>query len=337
MEANRRSDAVRARRSQRSSTSGKPRKDRKRRKSSERSMPPVYSRSGFAYPTATSVSTKTPARVRRKYNVSLDTEGAEVKLPAVPVVSIGWRVVSGLMTVGLLFALYWLWSSPMFTVTEVTLNGISRVDKGDLLARANIIGQPVFAIDPVALQENLRDGVRALEDITITVDYPAEVIFTATERHPVLIWEQAGVTSWWVDSNGVRFAPLGSSDDLVYVEAKAPPPEIFTQDSIEGPGGDEAAGRTDSEQLLLPEMVSGIMFLADYLPEGARMIFHERHGIGWEDPEMGWQVFFGKTLDKMPIRIALYQAISEELIARNRIPVMISIEQVAAPYYRMRN
>jgi hypothetical protein len=338
MEANRRSDLVRARRNQRSSTSSKPRKDRKRKKSSPRSMPPVFSRAGFAYPTTTSTSVKAPAKARRKYNLSLDSAGAEVKLPAVPVVSIGWRVLSGMMTVGLLFALYWLWTAPMFTVAEVTLNGIARVDAGDLLARANVIGQPVFAIDPQELQGNLQESVRALEEITVMVNYPAEVIFEAVERLPVIVWEQAGVTSWWVDINGVRFAPLGTSEDLIYVEAKAPPPQIFTPPQQGTPGKDGATTeKPANEQLLLPEMVSGIMFLAEYLPEGARLMYHEQYGIGWEDPEMGWQVFFGKVLDQMPVRIALYQAISTDLIERNRIPQLISIEQVQAPYYRMRN
>lgn len=336
MEANRRSDIVRARRNQRSNTTAsKPRKDRRSKKTSSRSLPPVYSRAGIAYPTTTSISTKAPAKERRKYNVSLDTAGAEVKLPAIPVVSVGWRVLSGLLTVGLLFALYWIWTAPMFVVEEVTLNGISRVDQGDLLARANIVGKPVFTLDPAALQENLEEHVSALDNITVMVNYPAEVIIEATERQPVMIWEQAGVTSWWVDINGVRFAPLGSSSDLVYVEAKAPPPELFTaQEEVDAAEGDSSQKAADA-QLLAPEMVAGILYLSNYLPEGTQLMFDEKHGIGWEDPEHGWQVYFGKELSQMPVRMALYQTITADLIERNRTPVLISIEQIGAPYYRM--
>jgi hypothetical protein len=336
MDADRRSDIVRARRNKRKYQPGKERKDRKNKLNNSRSMPPVYSRTGIAYPAATSTSKKVRARERRKYNVSLDTTGAEVKLPAIPVVSVGWRVLSGALTLGLLFALYWLWTSPMFLVEEVSLNGISRVDEGDLLARADILGKPVFAIDPQSLQENLAESIRALEQVTVTVNYPAEVIIDAVERQPVIVWEQAGVTSWWVDIDGVRFAPIGSSDNLVYVEAKAPPPPIYAPHQISAEESSDS-GSTTEEQLLRSEMVSGILFLADYLPDGARLMYHERYGIGWEDPEFGWQVFFGKELNQMPVRIALYQAIAENLIGRNRYPVMISIEQVKAPYYRMRN
>jgi hypothetical protein len=336
MDPERRSDIVRARRNKRKYQTGKEPKDRKSKKNSSRTMPPVYSRAGIAYPTTTSTSKKVRARERRKINVSLDTTGAEVKLPAIPVVSVGWRVLSGLLTLGLLAALYWLWTSPMFLVEEVSLNGISRVDEADLLARADILGKPVFGIDPQALQENLAESIRALEDITVTVNYPAEVIIEAVERQPVIVWEQAGVTSWWVDVDGVRFAPIGSSDSLVYVEAKAPPPPIYAPHQVSAGESGENNSSTE-EQLLRPEMVSGILFLAEYLPEGAQLMYHEQHGIGWEDPELGWQVFFGKELNQMPVRIALYQAIAENLIERNRYPVMISIEQVKAPYYRMRN
>jgi hypothetical protein len=333
MEANRRSDLVRARRNKRSSTSSsKPRKDRKSKASSTRSMPPVYSRSGLVYPTTTSVTQKVRARERRKYNVALDSAGAEVKLPAIPIVSIGWRMLSGLMTIGLLFALYWLWTAPMFTVEDITLNGFNRVDQGDLLARANIIGKPVFTLDPQELQASLAENIGALEEITVTVDFPAEVVFEAVECRPVIIWEQAGVTSWWVDINGVRFAPLGSSEGLVYIEAKAPPPQQYSAKTT-----DPADDQQDSDQLLSAQMVEGVLFLADYLPEGSTLMFDEEHGVGWEDPETGWLVYFGKELDQMPVRIALYQAIVDDLGERNRVPVLISIEQVKAPYYRMRN
>jgi len=337
MDANRRSEAVRARRNKRLNQVKTGRKDRRSKQSKARSMPPVYSRTGFVYPTTTSTSKKVRARERRKYNVSLDTAGAEVKLPALPVVSVGWRVLSGALTLGLLFALYWLWSSPMFIVEEVALSGIARVDEGDLLARADVLGKPVFTIDPKTLQANLADSIRALDEITVSVSYPAGVTIEAVERQPVIVWEQAGVTSWWVDANGVRFAPLGSSDGLVYVEAKAPPPTIYVPQQTTAADLEDPSSKKVEEQLLRPEMVSGILFLAGYLPDGAQLMYNEKHGIGWEDPEHGWQVFFGKELDQMPVRIAMYQAVVEDLIERNRIPVLISIEQVKAPYYRMRN
>jgi hypothetical protein len=338
MVANRRSDIVRARRDQRSSTSSKPRKDRKdrkRKKSRSRNVPPMVSRAGMVYTTA--VSSKTRKKTRKRYNVSLDSAGAEVKLPAVPVVSVGWRVLSGVMVAGLLFALYWLWTAPMFTVETVTLNGLGRVDQVELLAKADVLNKPVFLIDPQELQSSLQNSIRALEEMTVMVNFPAEVIFEAVERQPVIVWEQAGVTSWWVDDTGARFAPLGSSEGLVYVEAKAPPPPLPSQE-VEGEEAEESDGKKpESEQLLPPGMVSAILFLADYLPEGAPLIYHEEYGIGWEDPEMEWKVFFGKKLDQMPVRISLYQAILADLEEKNRRPVLISIEQVKAPYYRMRN
>ncbi|MEN8240556.1 MAG: hypothetical protein ABFS17_01445 [Chloroflexota bacterium] len=337
MEANRRSDQVRARRNQRSTSpkARSPRKDDKSKKSRSKSMPPMVSRSGMVYTAA--LPPKARKKNRRQYNVAIDATGAEVKLPAMPALSIGWRVLSGLIVAGMLFGLYWLWTTPLFTVENVTLNGLGRVDQGELLAKANVIGKPVFVIDTVSLEQDLQTSIRALENLTVTVSFPAAVSFEAEERQPVIVWEQAGVTSWWVDINGVRFAPLGSSDGLIYVEAKAPPPPIPVPQAVQEEQAGPSSRPGDNQQLLPPEMVSAILFLSDYLPEGANLMFNEKHGIGWEDSENGWRVFFGKKLDQMPVRIALYQAVVEDFEARNIHPVLISIEQVRAPYYRMRN
>jgi hypothetical protein len=295
----------------------------------------MVSRAGMVY--TASVASKTRNKNKKRYNVSLDSAGAEVKLPAIPMVSVGWRVLSGVMVAGLLFALYFLWTAPMFTVETITLNGLGRVDQVELLAKANILNKPVFLIDPQELQSNLQGSVKALEEMTVLVNYPAEVIFEAVERQPVIVWEQAGVTSWWVDNTGARFAPLGTSEGLVYIEAKAPPPPIPTPEVAEDGTEEGDSDQPANEQLLLPEMVSAILFLADYMPAETQLMYHEEFGIGWEDPEMGWQVFFGKKLDQMQVRISLYQAIVSDLDGRNRHPVLISIEQVKAPYYRMRN
>jgi hypothetical protein len=336
MEANRRSDVVRARRNQRTSPkASKPRKADKSKKSSSKSMPPMVSRSGMVYSPA--LPPKARKKNRRQYNLVLEGTGAEVKLPAMPAISFGWRVLSALITIGALFALYWLWTSPVFTVETVTLNGLSRVDQGELLAKANVIGKPIFVVDTEKLHEDLQTSVRALEKLTVTVNFPAEVIFEAEERQPVIVWEQAGVTSWWVDINGVRFAPLGTSDGLIYVEAKAPPPSIPAPQFSDQPEEDSTVRPGDNQQLLHPEMVTAILFLSEYLPEGASLMYHERFGIGWDDIENEWQVFFGKKLDQMPVRISLYQAVIEDIQTRNVHPVLISIEQVKAPYYRTRN
>ncbi len=71
------------------------------------------------------------------------------------------------------------------------------------------------------------------------------------------------------------------------------------------------------------------------MPEGTVLVFDSEHGLGWNDPNGGWDVFFGNEDEDMDMKLAVYQALVERLKTEGIQPALISVEYVHAPYYRM--
>jgi cell division protein FtsQ len=346
----RRSELVRERRKQRRNYG---QTSKSRRNSSRREMPPMVSRTGMVVspPEELKRRGKKQLKTRRRYNVSIGSTGAELSFRSVPVPKVGWRVLSFITLVVMGFAFYWLWTSPQFKVSmdRVVVAGIERIDKETLLNKAGILNQPVFLVDPTDLKENLPVEIPALESVAVSVGMTGEVTFDAVERVPVLAWDQESISSVsWVDENGMIFPAIGSSQGLVYIKANAAPPApsapvVEEEVSLQGTKGDakasanaETEAQTDAPvQLLEPVLVKGILNLSQGLPEGSQLVYDGQHGFGWQDPENGWMVYFGKDLDQPELRLRIYAAIVDMFTQKERKPVLISVEYLHAPYYRM--
>lgn len=331
----RRSDVVRARRYKRMKTASRGKARRRRR--SERTVPPMVSRDGRMYAPPPKQKVK---KARRRVNVALRSkgQGAEVRLPAMPALGVGWRLMSGLLAAAMAWGIYFFWSSPEFDIQNVEVRGLQSVSQEEIFSKLQIYGASVFTIDPRGLKEIMLEKFSALEDVVVDVSYPADVVITVTEREPVIAWEQAGIASWWIDHTGLRFEPLGPSDGLVVVNAlAAPPPLPVSADKVqEQEEAEPAPEEPQAEELLTPEMVDAILFLSAHAPENSVMVYDGEHGLGWADQDKNWTVYFGKRLDNLPLRLAAYETILADILKKKWAPVYISVEYVHAPYYRMK-
>ena len=347
----RRSEIVRQRRKKRRSPA---QAGKSRRNATRREMPPMVSRVGMVVsPSAAQKRRgKKKTKNRRRYDVAVGTTGAEISFPAAEVPKIGWRVLSFILLAVLGFAFYWLWTSPQYTVTvdRVVVDEITRIDKETLLDQAGILNQPVFLVDSEHLSENLPAQVPALESVDVTVGLDGVVNFEAVERVPVIAWFQEDKSqASWVDMNGLIFPAIGSSQGLVYINANADPPApvekivqdelgLLEQPAIELPIPEDDQPQAEielPERLLEPSLVDGILELAKEMPAGVELIYDGEHGFGWQDPEFGWMIYFGKELDQAGLRVKIYDEIVEMFNQKERKPVLISVEYMHAPYYRM--
>ncbi|MCL5428874.1 MAG: FtsQ-type POTRA domain-containing protein [Chloroflexi bacterium] len=257
--------------------------------------------------------------LRRRRYLKLADAGAELRLPALPNVHVGWRVVSGLVAGMALIALYFMWSASAFTVSSVDLRGAERLDAATVDAVIKVVGSSIFSVESDQIFSLLREQFPELQSVNVSVGFPAKVVVRVEERAPVLVWEQAGLTVW-VDAAGMAFIPQGGGDGLIQVTALEAPPTL----------GESYA----QHQLIRPEMVKAIQALSQIAPQGAPLIYDPRLGFGWTDPG-GWQAFFGQDGQNMTQRLAVYLAILSELSARNLTPTLISVAQLHAPYFRM--
>lgn len=256
---------------------------------------------------------------RRRRYLKLAEAGAELRLPALPSVQVGWRLISTALVAACAFALYSMHSSPAFSVARVELLGAERVNSNAINSALAVAGRSIFSIQPELLYEILRDQFPELERVTISVGLPGRVIVSVKEREPVIAWEQAGLTLW-VDAAGVAFVPQEAGPLLIRVEAREAPP---------------AAGSVQTRhQLLRPEMVVVIQALDRIAPDDAPLIYDPKLGFGWADPS-GWEAYFGQDGQNIDQRLAVYLSILDELRARRLVPTLISVAQLHAPYYRL--
>jgi len=258
--------------------------------------------------------------VRRRVPLKLAAEGAELHLPALPVLRFGWRALSAVLLGALLLALYTLLTSPAFMVGRVELVGAQRLDAQDVNSALNVAGSSIFSVQPEQISEAVSQAFPELQDFAVRVSFPARVLVDVLERQPVIAWEQSGITVW-LDSAGFAFIPEGEAPNLITVQAIEAPPALEEYSY-------------SRHQLILPEMARVILTLSEHSPEDAVLLFDPNLGFGWQDPA-GWIAYFGNSAEAINQRLAVYQSVVDELTGRGLTPTMISVAQLHAPYYRM--
>lgn len=251
---------------------------------------------------------------RRRYDVSLSAQGAEIRLPALPVIQNPWQIFSGLLSAALTILLIYLWNSPTFQVSQVEVQGLERFTAQEISRAIDVEGKPSFSLIPSLLQADLAHTYPGLETVQVRVDWPAGVVVSVGERHPLVAWNWNGEESW-VDASGVDFNPRGESEGLIQVQAFTPPERY-------------------NEQFASPKLIQAVTTLASYAPSDASVIYDEKYGLGWQDPR-GWQVYFGFDTVDLPVKQLIYNAIVKRLEEQGIRPALISVEYVNAPYYRM--
>lgn len=286
----------------------------------------------------------------RRYDVSVNTTpGAELRLPTLPRLALGWRVVSAVLAALAGLVLYQLWHMPHYQVQAAAVDGLQRLSPEDVNAVLAVAGEPVFALNPAALEKELSTAFPEFAAVGVDVTLPNTVVVTVTERLPVLIWTQEGRTEL-VDAEGMAFPPRSSVPQaaLPRVEASGPPPSVAAQESLtetlETPalplagldlitGKPAAAAPVSARPFLAPEMVTAILTLNADLPADTVLRYAPRYGLWWEDPR-GWVVYFGSAQD-IPMKLRVYKTLVETLETEGNLPVLVSVQHVHAPYYRV--
>jgi hypothetical protein len=290
----------------------------KRTKSGSSHNVPVLVRGDV--PLDTMVTPRRRSRARRRFDIALNVPGAEMRLPSLPAVRLGWRVVSFMLTALLCMAIYVLWSSPIYQVQDLQIEGLQRLTAREINTLLNINGEHIFAIDQAKLYAQLQDTFPELSSIDIKVSLPAAVKLTVTERTPVLVWYQNGRTLW-VDQDGYAFPAREADPPELKINA-AGDPKVFL-----GPD-------PDPNQLLTPDFVKAILEVRDIAPGGHDLVYSVDHGLGWKEKK-GWTVYLGLNLNDIDMKLQVYKAIEKYLKKAKLKPALVSVESVHAPYYRM--
>jgi len=284
-----------------------------------------------------------PARrrtqLRHRYDFALSIPGAEVRLPSMPAVRVGWRVASGMLVILMALSLYILLKTPAFQVDVLEVEGLQRLTVEDINSVFSISGESIVKVDAENVQADLQTAFPELASIRVGVYLPARVKVVVVERTPLISWVQnnnGNSEEKWVDQEGIAFQPRGEAGNLIRVEADT---------TIGADGSPQAAlsganEKTKDSQvvegptpMLSPEMVSSIQAMGTYVPGGTPILYSAEHGFGWQDPN-GWQVYFGKSLADINQKLQIYQKLEDSLAEQGIEPSLISVEFLNAPFYR---
>lgn len=291
---------------------------------------------------ARTVQAASRSRVKRQYYYALGSSGAELRLPALPFINVSSRFLSAIVAVFAALALYALGFSSQFQISDVTIDGISRLTPGDIYAALNVKGEQIVAFDPHAAQTALQKAFPELGSVKVQVGLPAKVHIQVTELQPAVAWK-AGDTIYWVDANGVILPPRGEVGELLTIGSDGQPPltplAIDSTPAVAVPvtGGAAAAAVAPTEiwgRQVDPTILKRMLDLRSMIPADAKLVYSSLNGLGWEDPQ-GWDVYIGRDLSNFDLKFAMYSAIIKNLENQGTRPQdMISVEFINAPFYR---
>ena len=291
------------------------------KKHATRPIVPVTSRARPAPVSSRPILVKKP----RRFNIALGLPEFHLHKPkfVMPRVRANLRFASILISLLLGAAIYLAFSLPYFFVPSATVLGNNHISVEEINTILGVTGQNIFTVQPDELQTRLRLNYPELLSAEVKVYLPNHVYVTLSERVPVIIW-QRGEGYTWIDQAGVAFRPRGLQAGLV--------PVVAVDDPL--PGTNISGDVFSPPPYMQPELVDAILALSPLLPAGTTMTFDSVQGLGWKDSR-GWQVYFGTSVEDMPLKARVYQSLVDSLMARSIYPAYINVMYPEAPYYRM--
>lgn len=285
------------------------------------------------------------SRVKRQYYYSLGASGAELRLPALPMISMGWKGISAILAVFSALITFALAFSPQFQVSDIKVEGISRLTAGDIEAVLGVRGMQVVAFDTQTARADLQRAFPELDNIKIHVGLPAKITIKVTELQPAVAWS-TGDTTYWVAANGVILPPRGEPGELLTIGSDSPPPLLPLADpedqlaisnpvqSATGVAPIAAAPVDIWGRQIDPNTLKRMIDLQSMIPADSKLVYSSLNGLGWEEPS-GLDVYIGHDLTDFDLKVSMYQSIMASLQQQGVQPRdMISVEFINAPFFR---
>lgn len=96
---------------------------------------------------------------------------------------------------------YWVFTSPFFRVSDVVVEGNSRVSTDTIVGAANVFGESMFTTDLATTQKELYK-LPLVNSVRVKREWPNTLKIVVEERKAWGTWEQGGV-QYTIDRNGV--------------------------------------------------------------------------------------------------------------------------------------
>jgi len=279
-------------------------------------------------------SAENKARQQRRIYLPTNTPGSEIRLPAMPEVKLGWRLLSVFLVISLSIGIYMLNFSDRFEISTLNLNGAQRIPAEEILDRLELSGKPIISVIPSEIEAQILAEFADIKSAAVSVELPANLTISIQERIPAITWYIDGEATTWVDDEGFTFPIRGEATIPLKVMASGDPPRPLGYVDPASESVEKAETPIPQTPSVDPQFVASVLKLRSYIPAGAALLYDPENGLGWTDAQ-GWQVYLGTDVSQIDVKLAEYQKIVTALLERNLQPVLISVEYIHAPYYRL--
>jgi cell division protein FtsQ len=289
------------------------------------------------------VRQKSQRTARRAFYVTMDhAAGTEIRLPSLPMLRPGWRLLSALIAIAAMVGIYSMSSSDFFRLGGIEVSGLQRITPEEISGTIDLEEVSIIEVNTRELKDKLAMAYPELVDISVGVAMPNIITVSATERQPVVVW-QKGDQSQWIDAEGVIFPTRGDAGPLVIIRSEEDLPMniVVTDPLAEGAVADEET--TDESGQPIPvtgpatvntTLLAAAQGLSAKLPADTAILYTSRNGLGWTDP-LGWQVYIGNDLNNFEEKFLMYQGLVQHFNEQGLQPVLVSVEHLDAPFYRL--
>ncbi len=262
-----------------------------------------------------------------------------------PKIHLSWRFLSAAVVLVCVLLLSSAWRSADYRVTDIQVEGISRITKEEITSVLDIDQQRIFLLSPFAIEQTIAEDFPELYDVQVSLSFPAQVTLSVKEREPYLIWNYEG-KNLWIDPEGYLLPVRGTADIVLTIDSTVKPPFYIPEENIILQGEKRlrktVVAKGDNDTLALfnvyqkidPITYQAIEELNQLLPDQGTILYDARRGLGWNDAR-GFKVYVGNNLQNITAKMNMIEDIVKTLIKAAIAPTLISVEQINAPYYRM--
>ena len=205
---------------------------------------------------------------------------------------LSWRLVSGMIVVGLAVVLYLFLTANAFFVNSVAIGGEKYLSREEIFRYSNVARRHIFWVDAEDVESRL-EAVPNIADATVYVGWPPDMVqILVTEREPALIWEQ-GVRVW-VDVNGIVMRQREDRPEMLRIVAQG------------------IAEPINADARIPQTVVDGALQLRSRYPNIDVLLYQPDKGLGYHDGR-GWTVWFGNGED-MDVKLLVYNRVGENIL-----------------------
>jgi hypothetical protein len=207
---------------------------------------------------------------------------------------------------------YLLGADRAFYVADVAVEGTVTLSPEAVIESSGVEGRHIFWLNPAAVARQLL-AMPNLLTATVQLEWPNQVKIAVTERAPVMAWDQRG-QRFWVDEQGQLMEARQERSDLLV---------ILSQESEELAPGSR----------IPDEALRGALQLRNLRPNINSLYYDRENGLSYQDGR-NWRAYFGLGHD-MNQKLVVYEALVDDLVARDLQPEYISVINKEKPYYRV--